>query len=80
MTQYVMFQSTPEIEEAIMVGRIVDLTPNKVYALTKTYPEEQLVDDTGYLLHIVTVDWDFNCLYLHNLAQWQYCDADGNIL
>ena len=31
MTQYVMFQSTPEIEKVIMVGDIVDLTPNKVY-------------------------------------------------
>lgn len=80
MTQYVMFQSTPEIEEAIRVEYVLYLTPNKVYELIETYPEEQIIDDSGCLIHIVTVDWDFNCLQLHNLAQWQYCDVDGNIL
>lgn len=80
MTQYVMFQSTPEVEEVIRVGYIVDLTPNKVYKLIETYPNELLVDDCGIELNVVTTDWRFNCLHLHDLAQWQYCDADGNIL
>lgn len=75
MTQYVLFQTTPEVVEAIEGGRIVDLTPNKVYR----FADDIILDDDGYGIFITAPERYF-CPHLHNLAQWQYCDADGNIL
>ena len=76
MTQYVMFQSTQEIEEAIRVGYVLDLTPNEVYEVVGG----SIIDDDGCDICIVLPEYDLTCPQLRGLAQWQYCDADGNLL
>lgn len=76
MTQYVMFQSTPEIEEAIGVGYVLDLTPDEVYEVVGG----SIIDDDGCDIYIRLPEYGRTCLHLRSLAQWQYCDADGNIL
>lgn len=45
MTQYVMFQSTPEVEKAI----IYDLTPNKVYEVVA----DIILDDDDCSIEII---------------------------
>ena len=76
MTQYVMFQSTPEIEKAIDDGDIMDLTPNEVYE----FAGGSIIDDDGCDICIVPPEYYLTCPHLRGIAQWQYCDADGNIL
>lgn len=76
MTQYVMFQSTPEIEKDIEDGYIIDLTPNKVYEVVGG----DIIDDDGCNICIVLPEYDLTCPHLRGLAQWQYCDVDGNLL
>lgn len=76
MTQYVMFQSTPEIEAAIKHEDIHYLTPNKVYVINDKF----IIDDAGNEVCVMTTKRSYKCALLNFLAQWQYCDADGNIL
>lgn len=80
MTQYVMFESTPEIEKAIEDGDIYDLIPYKVYNIVQTQPVNSIINEAGFLAYIATNSDKFNCPHLNDLAQWQYCDADGNVL
>ena len=76
MTQYVMFQPTPEVEKAIEDEHIVDLTPNKVYR----FADDIVLDDYSYGIFIMAPEHNLTCSHLAEIAQWQYCDADGNIL
>lgn len=80
MTLYVMFQPTPEIAKAIEDADIYDLIPYKAYAVVQKHPVESIISESGSLLYIATTANKFNCPHLNDIAQWQYCDAEGNIL
>ncbi|CAM0011502.1 hypothetical protein VPHK367G1_0048 [Vibrio phage K367 g1] len=55
---------------------ITDLTSGKVYTVESG--TEEITDDAGDVIEIMTPNWGGTCSHLANSAEWIWCDKDGN--